>query len=253
MSTKKTTKSENTPWAPAQPYITDSLAQLQSGNSKGQAIIDANLGGVQAALARATQAATVPPAYQTAARDQLTKTINGDFIGSNPNTDHIAELIAKKTGAQYNSTFGAAGRAHGGLSALLSAQGVGDAVSSFYNDNYNTERQLQQQAIGMAPAFNQDEYTGVNNLIPAVTGAASAPGQIAGQYAGAVTGATSPYVQNTTTQKTSGLAPILSTGLGLAAQLGGAALTGGASAGLSGLLKSGAMGVTNGLARSFLG
>lgn len=239
MSTKTKTTSSNTPWAPASGYITDSLGALKAANDKGQASLDANMGGINSEIQRLSGQLGTPPAYQTDARAQLDKTINGDFIGANPHTSAIADLIAQKTGAQYNSSFGSAGRAHGGMAALLSSQGVGDALQSFYNDNYNNERQLQQQAIGMAPGFNQDEYTGLNNLQQAVGNSALLPGQVAGNYSNAVTNASSPYVQNTTTQKTSGLLPILSTGLGLAAQIGGAVATGGASTGLSGLLKSG--------------
>jgi hypothetical protein len=236
MGSKKTTKSENTPWAPAQPYITDSLSGLKSANEKGQASLDANMGGINSEIARLTDKMANPPEYQTAARDQLTKTINGDYVNANPYTSDIADLIAQKTGAQYNSTFGSAGRAHGGMAALLSGQGVGDALQSFYSDQYNNERALQQQAIGMAPSFNQDEYTGLNNLLPAVGNAALLPGQVAGQYASGVTGATAPYVQNKTTEKSGGLGQILSTGLGLAAQVGGAFLPMGGASGMSGLL-----------------
>lgn len=236
MGSKTKTTSKNTPWAPAQPYITDSLSQLQSANKAGQASYAANAPGVQSAIDKAIATITTPPAYQTDARAQLDKTINGDYVNSNPYTGGLADLIAQKTGAQYNSTFGAAGRAHGGLSALLSGQGVGDALQQFYSNQYNNERSLQQQAIAMAPSFNADEYTGLNNVLPAVQSQALLPGQIAGNYSNAVTGATSPYVQNTTTQKTGGLGTILSTGLGLAAQIGGAVAGGG---GMSGLLGGG--------------
>lgn len=250
MSTKKTTTSSNTPWAPAQPYITDSLGAMQTANNQGQATLAANMPGAQSALTGAINTANHPPAYATDARAQLDKTINGDYVNSNPYTGAIADLIAKKTGAQYDSTFGAAGRAHGGLAALLSGQGVGDALQSFYGSQYNNERGMQQQAIGMAPSFNQDEYTGVNNIVPAMTGMAAAPGQIAGQYANGVTNATSPYVQNKTTQTSGGLGQILATGLGLASMVA-APFTGGASLGMSGLM--GGMGAGLGGAGKFLG
>lgn len=245
MGSKTETKSSNTPWAPAQPYITGSLDSLQGANQQGQANLASNMPALNAAIGKITGILQKPPSYATDARAQLSKIINGDYINSNPYTGKIADQIAQRTGAQYNSTFGSAGRAHGGLAALLSAQGVGDALQSFYGNQYNGERQLQQQAIGMAPAFNQDEFVAGNALLPLVQGSAVLPGQVAGQYASGVANATSPYVQNTTTQKTGGLGQVLSTGLGLAAQIGGAIATGGTSlaaggaGGLSGLLSSG--------------
>lgn len=237
MSKKTTTKSKNTPWAPAEPYIKGALGGLQTANQQGQANLAGSMPVLNQAIAKIGQNIATPPQYATDARTQLGKTINGDFVNSNPHTGAIADLIAQKTGAQYNSTFGAAGRSNGGLAALLSSQGIGDALQSFYGDQYNRERGMQQQAIMAAPAFRADEYTDLNALLPAMQSSALLPGQVAGQYAGGVTNVTSPYVQNTTTQKQGGLGNILATGLGLAAQIGGAAMTGGASLGMSGLLQ----------------
>lgn len=241
MSSKKTTKtattSSNTPWAPAQPYITDSLEGAKDAANQGQSLITNNQSGINAALSKLSSNVTDRPSYQTDARTQLGKTINGDYINANPYTSGLADLIAQKTGAQYNSTFGAAGRASGGLAALLSAQGTGDALQQFYSNQYNTERGNQMQAIGMAPAFNTDEQTASNALLNGIGVASQQPGQIANNYAATVANATSPYVQNAstgkTTEKTSGLGSVLSTVGGLAAQLGGAFLPTG---GMSGLL-----------------
>jgi hypothetical protein len=246
MSTKKVTKSENTPWAPAQPYITGSLSGLQAANQQGQASLAQNAPGLQGAINAVSQNVTAPPAYLTDARSQLDKTINGDYVNANPYSSGIADLIAQKTGAQYDSTFGAAGRSRGGLASLLSSQGIGDALNSFYSNQYNTDRGMQQQAIMAAPGFHQDQQnTDLNALLAGTQGAAMLPGQIAGQYASGVTNTTSPYVQNKTTETTGGLGPILSTGLGLAAQIGGAfmGVPPGMGGGLGGLLGGGGGGL----------
>jgi hypothetical protein len=202
--------------------------------------------GLNSAIASINQNITTPPSYLTDARDQLGKTINGDYVGSNPYSGGIADLIAQKTGAQYNSTFGAAGRAHGGLAALLSSQGVGDALNSFYSNQYATDRGLQQQAIMAAPGFHQDQQgTDINALLAGVQGTSLLPGQVAGQYASGVTNATSPYVQNVTTQKQGMMGTIMPL-LGMAAQVGGAAIGApgmGGGMGLSGLLGGSASGI----------
>lgn len=249
MSNKKKTTVESTPWAPAQPSIKGSLAGLQTANEQGNANLNATMPGVMGAIAKINDNVANPPAYLTDARSQLDKTINGDFIGHNPYIDHAADLVAQKTGAQYQSGFGAAGRAHGGLAALLSSQGIGDALGSMYGQQYNTERGQQQQAIMAAPGFHADQdNTDLNALLAGASGAALLPGQVANQYAGGVTGVTSPYGTKTQTESSSMLPQLL----GMAAQIGGAmagvpipnpmAGAGGAG-GMSGLINPGSLGV----------
>ena len=250
-SDTKTTKVENTPWAPAQPYITGSLEAAKTANDRGTGILDANQGGINAALAQLNGNLPKPPPYFPDARAELDKTINGDYINKNPYTAGLADLIAQKTGAQYNSTFGAAGAGHSGLAALLSGQGVGDALGQFYNDNYNTERANQMNAVGMAPAFNADEATASNAYLNAVNSASAQPGQIAGQYANTVTSATSPYVQQTTTEKSDpSLFTSLTTGLGAVASLGGALSP---VKGLTGLIGGAVNPIKNIAKKSYLG
>lgn len=246
MGSKKTT--EVTPWKPAEPYIKDAMGAQKAGFGQTSDALAHWSPTLNNALGLAANTATHPPAYSTDARAQLDKTINGDYINSNPYTGGIADLIAKKTQGQYNTTFGGAGRAHGGMAALLSAQGVGDALGSFYNNNYNAERGMQQQAIMAAPGFNQDEYTGVNNLIPAVNNTAMMPLNAANAYGQGITGTTSPYT--TTTQKT----PFsVGQGLGLAMQLGSAFIPGGGLAGIIGKSAGGIQGGVNTAMSHFLG
>jgi hypothetical protein len=237
MGSKKTT--EVTPWKPAEPYIKDAMASQQAGYGQAKDTLAKWSPTLGNALSKASQTALNPPAYSTDARAQLDKTINGDYINANPYTGGIADLIAQKTQGQYNTTFGGAGRSHGGLAALLSSQGVGDALSQFYNQNYQNERGMQQQAIMAAPGFNQDEYTGINNLIPAVNNTAMMPLNAANSYGQGITGTTSPYT--TTTQKT----PFnVGQAIGLAAQIGSAFIPG------VGPAISGAMGSMSGLGGS---
>jgi hypothetical protein len=247
VSTTKKTKVESTPWVPGESYIKDSLSGMQTANQQGTANLNANMGGLNSAIAQINQNVAAPPAYLTDARANLDKTINGDFVGKNPYIDHAADLVAQKTGAQYESSFGGAGRAHGGLAALLSSQGVGDALNGLYGQQYNQERGLQQQAIMAAPGFHQDQQqTDIGALIPGINASAMLPGQVAGQYAAGVTNATSPYGTKTQTEKSSMLPQLL----GMAAQIGGAAfgepvppMSGG---GFSGVLSQGQNSALNG-------
>lgn len=209
------TKTKTTPWAPAEPYIKDSLAGLQSANQNAQAALTQYTPTLDAAIAKASGMMTTPPQYLTDARTQLDKTINGDYLGKNPYASSLADQIAQRTGAQYNSTFGGAGRSSGGLAALLSSQGVGDALNQFYSNQYNTDRALQQNAIAAAPGFHQDEYTDSNQAANLINGRVTLPLQAANSYAGGVTATTSPYNTQTVKQSSNPLQTIL--GLGMTA------------------------------------
>lgn len=238
-----------TPWAPAQPYITDALSGLQNAANQSTANVGAMQPGLNSAFGTVSDLVNNKPQYLQDATSQLQKTINGDYLGQNPYAKDLAGQIADQTGNQYNTTFGASGRAGGGLAAMLSSQGVGNALANFYNNQYNTDRSLQQQATLAAPGFYQNEFSGVSPLLNLASTSALLPLQGANAYSSGVTSATAPYASSnsTQTQTTGGLGSILGPALGLAGALftgGGSALAGlgSAGAGLGGLF-----GATSGL------
>jgi hypothetical protein len=237
VSKKTKTKTKTTPWDPA--AIKAGESALQSGYGQAQGTIAQYSPALNSAIGQIQQNIATPPSYVTDARNELDKTIKGDYLdpSTNPYSEGMAKLIADRTQGNYNATFGASGRAHGGLAAQLSTQGVGDALNSFYGNIYNTERGRQYGATLAEPGFHQDEYTDINQLFPAVANTANLPLNAANTYAGGLSGLLSPYNTSTTTQKQSMLPQIL----GLAAQAAGAFATGGASlaggaGGLGGLL-----------------
>lgn len=228
MSLKPSTKTKTTPWAPAEASIKNAMGTLDSASGTAQATLAQHAPALNAAIAQIQGNIANPPGYVTSGREMLDKTIQGDFVNSNPHTAGLADLIAKRAQGGYNASFGAAGRSHGGLASLLSAQGVGDALGNFYSGIYDQERGRQQQAIMAAPGYHQDEYTDIDALFPAVNNTAMMPLNAANAYGGGITQVTSPY--NTQTQKSNpGLAGIL----GPAMMLGSAFLPG---AGLAGLI-----------------
>lgn len=224
MSKKTKTKTTVTPYDPA--AIKAGQGALDSGFAQAQATQSSLSPMITAEIARLGQQVGNPPAYQASARTQLNDTINGKYLdpASNPHAAGMADLIAQRTQGGFNATFGASGRSHGGLAALLSSQGVGDALGQFYGNMYEGERGRQMQAIGMAPTFAQDEFTGINNLLPAVNNASMMPLNTANSYAQGMGNLIAPYATTNTTQKTGGLGQVLSTGLGLASMIGGAAM-----------------------------
>jgi hypothetical protein len=243
MSSKTKTQTKTTPWDPA--AIKRGTGALDTGYGQAQGTIAQYSPSLNNAISQITEKIAAPPSYVTDARAQLDKTIQGDYLdpASNPYAAGMAKLIGDQTQGNYNATFGASGRAHGGLAALLSGQGVSDALGSFYGNIYNQERGRQQQATMAAPAFHQDEYTDINELFPAVQNTAMLPLAAANQYAGGLGGLLSPYNTSTTTQKQS-LLPQL---LGLAAQIGGAAFGVPMPSGGGGLASMGAAKAADGL------
>jgi hypothetical protein len=226
-------KSTNTPYDTG--AIKASTDALSGAYGQSQATIAQNSPALQTAINQIQHNIASPPQYATDARAQLDKTINGGYLdpASNPYASGMAKLIGDRTQGNYNATFGASGRSHGGLAALLSGQGVADALGGFYGNIYNTERGNQQAATMAAPAFNQDEYTGTNALFPAVSGATMLPLNAANSYAGGTGSLLSPYGTSTVTQKQS-LLPAL---IGGAAMIGGSLIPG--AGGLSGLIGGG--------------
>lgn len=319
MSTKKKTTSSSTttaaPWA--QGAITDSLSGLSSASQQSQA----NSAAVQPYLMQAIQSiGSGAPSYLTAANDQLESTIKGGGLNANPYTSALtsnpflskltgpnqyidqllqttsndnpylaqtADRIGQQTGAQLASSFGGAGRAGGGLAALLGGQGIGDALSTFYGNQYNNDQQLrasaltnaaqlqqsgvtnaaqlqqqgtqsaaaledaalarQQQAALAAPGQYEGNLTGISPLLNLASTSTLLPLQGASAYSSGVTQATAPYASQNSTQTQT--TGGLGSILGPALGLAGA-LTGGG--GLGGLLGGAAGGIANSIP-SYLG
>lgn len=164
------------PWAPQQPFIEDIFNKAQANFPSSQVAY----GGPRVAEWNPSQqrAASIldnlgqSPNIQ-GALDQNLKTINGDYLNSNPWVDKtfgVASDAVKRqymtgTAPQTAGAMAAAGRyGSGAYRNLVSGneQNYGktldDLATSIYGGNYANERGLQQQAVGMAPALDQARY-----------------------------------------------------------------------------------------------
>lgn len=239
MSSSSKTKTTVAPPSWAQGTIQNALGSEQKAYNQGSGEWNQFLPQVNQAIQNTADAADNPAPFITAARQNLTNTINGQYLtpNSNPFARAMGQQIADQTQAGYNGTFGAAGRSHGGLAALLSSQGVGNALDNFYGNIYQQERGLQQQATLAEPAFNADQYTGANNLLSEAQAASMTPEQLAALFGQSVATTVGPY--GTTTQKTTqpfGLASILGLGLTGASMIPGVGNALGLGGGLAGLM-----------------
>lgn len=134
--------------------------------------------GWQAVANRAMEGSPV----MSAANGQMQSTINGDYINKNP---YLAQNIADAQGDMtraYNMTNKPAwdkamqGSGSFGNSGVMEAaaydrdnlqRNLGRVASDMRGQAYNTERGYQQQAMGMAPQFAQNDYMDSSALLNA--------------------------------------------------------------------------------------
>ncbi len=91
-----------------------------------------------------------------AANQQLMKTINGDYLNSNPYFNQVASQVRQPV----DSAFAAGGR----YGSVDNSAGVASALAPYAYQNYAAERQNQMNAINQAPAIDQAQYYGLGQL-----------------------------------------------------------------------------------------
>ena len=83
------------------------------------------------------------------ANSYLTQQANGKYLNSNPYTAALAKQAGEAAGNAVNGAFSMAGRTGSGNHATDLARGVDQAENQVFFQNYQNERGLQNQAIGM--------------------------------------------------------------------------------------------------------
>jgi len=167
-----------------QPYLMQAIqnigsgtpSYLQAGNNQLESTIN---GSGVGANQYADQLANSPYASQIAAAGATTnpyidQLANGDntYIdqllsatsGTNPYAAAQAKQIADQTGAGLASSFGGAGRAGSGLASLLGAQGIGNALTNYYSNQYATDQGLRASALTNAAQLKQSGLSNAASL-----------------------------------------------------------------------------------------
>ena len=191
-STTTTTKSE--PWSGQQPFLTTGFESIKNNyiNPATGKVDGSNLPNyypgqtiatdspeTQAALAARTGRALYGSPLTSAAQGELTKTLNGDYLNSNPYIDATYNKAAKGVTQNYNevvnpgidSAFTKAGRFGSGAYAQARnsadrtlGTSLSDLATNVYGQNYANERQNQVQGQLYAPDLANQDYYDINQL-----------------------------------------------------------------------------------------
>jgi len=118
----------------------------------------------------------------SAANGTLQNTLNGSFLGGNPQLQGQIDMaqgdlvrqwnnVAKPqwdTTMQQSGSFGNSGVAQAQAMAQEGLQRqLGNIDTTMRSNNYNTERGYQNQALSLAPTYANQDYTDLNNMAQA--------------------------------------------------------------------------------------
>jgi hypothetical protein len=176
------------------PYIQQGMQGAQNIYQNGGTPVVPFSNETEMALQRTAGRAQAGSPGVQAAQNVNQQTINGSFLGSNPYLDQTFNRAALATQNQLASQFAGSGR-NVEASEGLRAQQLNDLATGIYGGAYDSERNRQQQAIGMASGLANQDYVDLGQL--ASVGAqreglsreqAEQPGLALDQYLGRVTG-----------------------------------------------------------------
>jgi hypothetical protein len=182
-NTKTQTTTE--PWSGVKPYLTSGYKDAQALYKQGapayypgQATAPMSSYSKQALDATAQRAAYGSDVTR-AAQSQLTNTINGDYLNSNPYLQGAIDAAVRPVTEAFtgsvmpgiDSNFSTAGRYGSGMQQgayndanQTLARQVGDIGTNMSYQNYGDERQRQMQAMLFAPEMARQDYVDLGML-----------------------------------------------------------------------------------------
>ncbi len=177
---------QNQPLPYVQPYLQDYLGRAQELSNVGYQQSPTQIAQPNQALQTGWQAiqnrAMQGSPTMGAANTQLQNTINGGFLGGSPYLDqsisnaqgdltrswNTVQKPAWDKAMQNSGSFGNSGVMEYQQNAANDLQkNLGRISTDMRSNAYNTERGFQQQAIGMAPQFAQQDYMDAGQLLNA--------------------------------------------------------------------------------------
>ncbi len=187
---KSKSKTKNTPWGPAQPFILKGL-------ENSARVFDAQQPELEnyAAMQRDSYGRVAPGAEQgiLGAQGVVNANLAGDNLNGNPYLDKILEATRANTINGVDAQFSRAGRYGSGSHAGILAKAIAEAENGARFNNYAMERQNQNGAVGQAGQLMAGSQSLLNN-------AAELPWLGVGALNGNVRQASNGYGTTTTTQ-----------------------------------------------------
>jgi hypothetical protein len=162
-----TTVQKADPWSGQQPYLSDVFSQAQNqyydkstpSYYPNSTVVPFSPQTQQALDLQQNRALNGSP-VETAANQQLTDTLNGNYLYGGSGFNAAYNAAANQIIPQVNSMFNNSGRTNSGLAQTAMTQALSDAFAG----QYGNERENQMRAEAFAPtAINQD-YTDISKL-----------------------------------------------------------------------------------------
>lgn len=165
-----TTVQKADPWEGVQPYIKDFLSKgSQVTQQPFQFYNGDTIAGFspeqEAGFKLNTQRALAGSPTLNAANNQVTSTINGDYLSpdSNPYFKGTVDRAMDDVQTRINSQFSGNNFNNSAHQELLT-RNLGDVANSMYSQNYMNERNNQLGAVSQAPTLAMADYTDGNVL-----------------------------------------------------------------------------------------
>ena len=153
------------PWAGQQPFLTDVYQQAQGLQGSqplqyypGRTYADL-APETQTSLGMQTQRALAGSPLTAAAQNQLTSTLQGDYLSAgNPYMSQMMEQVSQQVRPRIDAQFGQSGRYGSGAHANAASSALANTAGQLGYQNYADERQKQLQAMMFAPQMAQQDY-----------------------------------------------------------------------------------------------
>lgn len=186
MANYETVRSTSAPWEAQQPYLQDIFQQSQGLLNTGgpqyyQGNLTPKLSGQTKNALNMYQDQAMGGSQQIGALDQqMTGTLRGDYLNSNPYLDAMMNSASRGITQNYQSAvapgiganFDSQGRYGSGLYQDMMgrsqdelARGLGETAQGIYGQNYANERQNQMRAAQLAPQTAPMNYYDASQLL----------------------------------------------------------------------------------------
>lgn len=165
-----TTTVNKDPWSVQQPFLEQGFGAAQQEFQQGPAQFFPDSTVIpfsqqtESALGLQEQRALGGSPLMGAAQNTLQSTIQGDFLNANPYRDEMFDALSGRVQSTVGSQFARAGRTGSGGHQEATARALGDLGSQIYFADYARERGTQQDALGMAPGFANQDYFDIGQL-----------------------------------------------------------------------------------------